>query len=576
MPKAPSNKKVARAASTGGSRLHRRTPWTYYSVIVVIAILGVLLTWSSRDSRLANINKAGTTQQPAVGAVWNEGYAVYECGKFLPAISSSKNPAGIHTSSPGDGIIHISPTVKSAAGKNATLGKFAGAVGMTINSAEIQTPGGKLYVNGDSCEGKAGHVYVKQFQSVGDTIGQLFNGAKNELPRLDPSEVPLVDQDLVTIAFVPANDASSIPPPPAYCGRRPHQAGPVLDEQQHHHGARRHDGAHHSRHYGAERALDHRQEMRAVVLVGGEGTRLRPLTLTTPKQMLPVGRRPMIERVLGHLAAHGIDEAVLSLGYRPDAFMQAYPDGSCAGVRLVYAVEAEPLDTAGAIRFAAVEAGLDQQGEAFVVVNGDVLTDLDVSVLVAFHHERQAEATIALTPVPDPSAFGVVPTDDHGRVQAFIEKPPRDTAPTNLINAGTYVLEPSVLARIPSDRRVSIERETFPALVADGRLYALGRRRAVDRRRYPGQLFGRQPGLRQRHRQCRRRRRDGRCRRDHRGLRPLRWCGDRRGAQVRSSIIGRGARVGANAVVADLSVVGDEAAVPPGATLSGQRFPAAE
>lgn len=94
--------------------------------------------------------------------------------------------------------------------------------------------------------------------------------------------------------------------------------------------------------------------MRAVVLVGGEGTRLRPLTLTTPKQMLPVGRRPMIERVLDHLAGHGVDEAVLSLGYRPDAFLQAYPDGRCAGVRLLYAVEPEPLDTAGAIRFAAV------------------------------------------------------------------------------------------------------------------------------------------------------------------------------------------------------------------------------
>ncbi len=211
--------------------------------------------------------------------------------------------------------------------------------------------------------------------------------------------------------------------------------------------------------------------MRAVVLVGGEGTRLRPLTLTTPKQMLPIVEQPMIERVIDHLAGHGVDEAVLSLGYRPDAFINAYPGGSIAGVRLTYAVEPTPLDTAGAIRFAAAHARID---ETFVVVNGDVLTDADLSALIAFHRQRGAEATIGLTPVDDPSAFGVVPTDPDGRVRAFIEKPPRDEAPTNLINAGAYVLEPSVLDRIASDRRVSIERETFPSLVEARTLYALG------------------------------------------------------------------------------------------------------
>ncbi len=211
--------------------------------------------------------------------------------------------------------------------------------------------------------------------------------------------------------------------------------------------------------------------MKAVVLVGGEGTRLRPLTLTTPKQMLPVVEQAMIERVLGHLRAHGIEEAVLSLGYRPDAFLNAYPDGTIAGVATSYAVEPSPLDTAGAIRFAAGHRGID---ERFLVVNGDVLTDLDVGALVAFHEARGAGATIALTPVEDPSAYGVVPTDARGRVEAFIEKPPRDDAPTNLINAGTYVLEPAVLDLIPGGRRVSIERETFPALVAAGELFALG------------------------------------------------------------------------------------------------------
>ncbi|HYA69406.1 MAG TPA: NDP-sugar synthase [Acidimicrobiales bacterium] len=210
--------------------------------------------------------------------------------------------------------------------------------------------------------------------------------------------------------------------------------------------------------------------MRAVVLVGGEGTRLRPLTSSTPKQLLPVVEVPMLERVLGQLARCGVDEAVLSLGYRPDAFMAAYPDGVAAGVRVSYAVEPGRLDTAGAVRFAAVHAGIST---TFLVVNGDVLTDLDVGALVDFHRSHGAHATIHLTAVDDPSRFGVVPTDETGRVLAFVEKPPPGEAPTKFINAGTYVLEPAVLERIPDGRPVSIERETFPALVADGAVYAL-------------------------------------------------------------------------------------------------------
>ncbi len=127
--------------------------------------------------------------------------------------------------------------------------------------------------------------------------------------------------------------------------------------------------------------------MRALVLVGGEGTRLRPLTLTTPKQMLPVAGVPMIERVLGHLPQHGVTDVVLSMGYRPDAFKDAYPDGHCAGVAIDYAVEPEPLDTAGAIGFAARYAGFD---DVFIVVNGDVITSIDVGALIAFHRERGA------------------------------------------------------------------------------------------------------------------------------------------------------------------------------------------
>jgi hypothetical protein len=207
MGKASSNKKVARAAGTGGGRTHRaRTPWTYFGAVALVVILGVLITWSSRDRRLAQINNAGNTQ-PTVGTVWNEGYAVYQCGKFAPAITHARNPYGITTGN-GDGIIHIAPTVKSAAGKNATLGKFASAADMTLNAGALKLPGGKLYLDGDSCEGHPGHVFVRQFNDTGDTIGALQN--------TDPRNVLLQDQSMVTIAFVPEQDKNKIPPPPTY------------------------------------------------------------------------------------------------------------------------------------------------------------------------------------------------------------------------------------------------------------------------------------------------------------------------------------------------------------------------
>ena len=210
--------------------------------------------------------------------------------------------------------------------------------------------------------------------------------------------------------------------------------------------------------------------MRAVVLVGGFGTRLRPLTLTTPKPMLPVGHVPIIERLVDNLSRGGVTEVTLALGFKSEPFVEAFPSGECNGVALRYAVEPEPLDTAGAIRFAADFSGID---DTFVVANGDVLTDLDISELVEFHRRQGAEATIHLIGVDDPSSFGVVATDDDGRVGRFVEKPAPGTAPSNQINGGTYVLEPSVLQRIPAGRKVSIERETFPGLVAGGRLFAL-------------------------------------------------------------------------------------------------------
>ncbi len=209
--------------------------------------------------------------------------------------------------------------------------------------------------------------------------------------------------------------------------------------------------------------------MRAVILVGGLGTRLRPLTYTSPKQLLPVLDVPMIERKIAQLVAQGVDDIVFSMGYRPDTFLEAFPGDVCAGAKLTYVVEKTPLGTAGAIAFAAREAGIN---ETFLAMNGDTLTDLDVNALLAMHKVSGAEGTITLTPVDDPSRFGVVPTEDDGRVIAFIEKPPRDEAPTNLINAGTYVLEPSFVDRVPEGREVSIEREIFPAVVADKALFA--------------------------------------------------------------------------------------------------------
>ena len=223
------------------------------------------------------------------------------------------------------------------------------------------------------------------------------------------------------------------------------------------------------------------------MLVGGEGTRLRPLTLTTPKPLLPVANQVFLDRQLSWLAAHGVDEVALSLGYLPDAFQARFPDGRFvddAGrvVHLVYAVEPVPLGTAGAVRFAAGHLDVD---ERIVVCNGDVLTGLDLGALVAFHDDRDAEATIHLAQVGDPSAFGVVPTFGDGEVKAFVEKPPPGCAPTDWINAGTYVLEPSIFERIPAGLCVSIERETFPRLLEQrGRLFAMAERRLLDRHRH--------------------------------------------------------------------------------------------
>ncbi len=208
--------------------------------------------------------------------------------------------------------------------------------------------------------------------------------------------------------------------------------------------------------------------MQAVVLVGGEGTRLRPLTYGTPKPMVPLFGVPFLERSLSRLKHAGIDDVILAAGYLPAAITEHFGDGGRLGMRITYVVEAEPLGTAGALKN--VERHI--RGP-FFVLNGDVLTNLDLSAMLASHRKAGGVGTLHLIRVEDPSAFGCVVHDASGRVSAFVEKPPRETAPTDEINAGTYLLEREVLDVIPAGRMVSIERETFPELIAAGRaLYA--------------------------------------------------------------------------------------------------------
>lgn len=204
--------------------------------------------------------------------------------------------------------------------------------------------------------------------------------------------------------------------------------------------------------------------MKALLLAGGFGTRLRPLTYTRPKHLLPIANRPHIEHVFDLLRRHGISDVVLTTSYLAEAFEETVEHALADGMNVYVTHEEVGLGTAGALKNAEAEVG----DETFLVFNGDVLTDVDLDAVVAFHRERDAHATILLTPVDDPSAFGVVPTETDGRVTGFIEKPAREDAPTNQINAGVYVLEPSILERIPEGREWSLERALFPELVEEG------------------------------------------------------------------------------------------------------------
>jgi NDP-sugar pyrophosphorylase family protein len=327
--------------------------------------------------------------------------------------------------------------------------------------------------------------------------------------------------------------------------------------------------------------------MKAVVLVGGEGTRLRPLTESVPKPLIPFLNRPFLHHVLDHLAAHGVREAILSSPYLEEGF-RGFLDSRQGDPAVTWITEKEPLGTSGAV--AGASELLD---DTFLVLNGDILTDLDLSALIRFHRQRGALGTIALTRVTDARPFGLVETNPDGRILAFREKPAELVPGT--VNAGTYVLEPRALADVPRGVMVSIERETFPGLIERGeRLFAfvsegywrdLGTPEAYLQAHFDaleGKMGGQHPHPLM----------GQRCRvapdavvgsmvvlGDDSSVAPQasversvlhEWASVGEGATVEESVLGFEAQVGAGAVVKD-SLLAPGARVAPGARLEGGR-----
>jgi mannose-1-phosphate guanylyltransferase / phosphomannomutase len=203
--------------------------------------------------------------------------------------------------------------------------------------------------------------------------------------------------------------------------------------------------------------------MKAVIMAGGEGTRLRPLTSNLPKPMMPLANKPMMEHVVDLLRRHGFEEIVVTLAFMPDAIRTYFGDGSEFGVHIQYATEEVPLGTAGSVRNAA-----DALDERFLVISGDVLTDIDLDKVVAFHEEKGALATIGLVPVENPLEFGIVITREDGSIERFLEKPSWGQVFSDTINTGIFVLEPAIFDHIPGDRAVDFSSEVFPSLLRQG------------------------------------------------------------------------------------------------------------
>jgi mannose-1-phosphate guanylyltransferase len=200
--------------------------------------------------------------------------------------------------------------------------------------------------------------------------------------------------------------------------------------------------------------------MKAIILAGGKGTRLRPLTCNTTKVMVPLLNRPFLEHLIDYLKKYNISDIILTLGYLPEQIRNYFGDGGKFGVKITYLVEDSPLGSAGAVKNA--ERYLDS---SFIVFNGDIFTDFNLSNMIEQHYDRKAIATIALTPVDNPTIYGVVETDSQGRVRCFKEKPSWDEVTTNMINAGIYILEPGILSYIPPNIFFTFERDIFPAFI---------------------------------------------------------------------------------------------------------------
>ena len=211
--------------------------------------------------------------------------------------------------------------------------------------------------------------------------------------------------------------------------------------------------------------------MKALILAGGKGTRLRPLTVYTPKPIVPFLNQPFLLFQLNALRRAGITDITLSLSYQPDKIEQILGDGSDYGVNLRFITEPAPMGTGGAYKFAA-----EDLRDTTIVFNGDILTDIDIEQVIEFHREKSAEATIVLTPVENPSAYGLVETEADGKVLKFREKPTAEELPfltTNNINAGIYILEPSVLDIIPKGENTSFEYKVFPDLLAKEKPFSI-------------------------------------------------------------------------------------------------------
>lgn len=295
--------------------------------------------------------------------------------------------------------------------------------------------------------------------------------------------------------------------------------------------------------------------MQAVILVGGEGTRLRPLTSTVPKPVVPLVDRPFIAFMLEWLKQHGIDDVIMSCGFLATSVRNVLGDGSGLGLRLRFVEEPDPRGTAGALKFA--ESMLD---ERFLMLNGDVLTDIDLTAQIAQHEETGAAATLALVPVADPSAYGLVHLEDDRSVRDFLEKPSPDAIDTNMISAGAYVLQREILELVPPDQNVSIEREIWPRLIGNG-LYG-----------FPAQSYWLDIGTPERYLQGTFDIIEGNVKTPVSDRLADGWATIGEGAEIEGrvvppAVLGRDVKVAAGAHVGSLAVLGDGVKVGAGATV---------